>query len=137
MRRRTTRAALAGTLAPSLALLGPLWLGACSGEGTDATATTAATTEPPAFAADALPPDRVVIADFTFVRPVTSVPAGTTVTWENADGAGHTVTGAGGIFDSGRLEPGARFTRTFDTPGEFAYFCSIHTDMTAKIVVAA
>jgi plastocyanin len=121
-------------------------LGACGDDGdTTATTTTSAaaggattvtaggaTTAAPV---DQLPAEVVVIADFRFVRDTTTVSAGTTVTWENADAAGHTVTASDGSFDSGRLEPGDTFEHTFDEPGEYAYFCSIHPSMTAKVVV--
>jgi nitrite reductase (NO-forming) len=63
---------------------------------------------------------------------------GTTVTWTNDDpGVMHTVTAADGSFDSGFLETGESFSYTFNTPGEFEYFCVPHPWMRARIVVMA
>ncbi|MFY3740791.1 MAG: plastocyanin [Candidatus Nitrosomirales archaeon] len=72
------------------------------------------------------------------------VSVGTTVTWTNKDTVGHTVTSgspndpdAGKLFDSGsRWAPGEEFEHTFDTVGEFPYFCMIHPWTTGKVVVA-
>ena len=50
------------------------------------------------------------------------------VTWSNDDGPAHTVT-----FKDGSA--GATFTRTFDRPGTYDYFCSFHPYMTGRIVV--
>ncbi|MGH8912325.1 MAG: plastocyanin/azurin family copper-binding protein [Acidimicrobiia bacterium] len=66
---------------------------------------------------------------------VLTVKAGTTVTWTNQDGMMHTVTAAEGSFDSGFLDQGDTWSYTFDTPGEFEYFCSPHPWMRAKIIV--
>jgi plastocyanin len=57
-----------------------------------------------------------------------TVPVGSTVVWNNNDDMTHTVTSGEGIFDSGLLEPGDIFTHTFNTPGEYLYFCEIHGD---------
>ncbi len=64
-----------------------------------------------------------------------TVPVGTTVTWTNDDTVIHTVTAADGSFDSGFLDPGATWSYTFDTPGEFEYLCTPHPWMRAKVVV--
>jgi nitrite reductase (NO-forming) len=64
------------------------------------------------------------------------VPLGATVTWTNRDpGIVHTVTAVDGSFDSGILNEGQTFSFTFDTPGEFEYFCSPHPWMRARIMV--
>lgn len=54
------------------------------------------------------------------------ISAGTQVTWTNGDSMPHTATSESGVFDSGTLAPGQSFSFTFDTPGTFPYFCSIH-----------
>ncbi len=66
---------------------------------------------------------------------VLTITAGTTVTWNNADGMMHTVTAADGSFDSGFLEQGDTWSYTFDTPGEYEYFCGPHPWMRAKVIV--
>ena len=60
---------------------------------------------------------------------------GTEVEVENRDTAAHTWTSVDGVFDSGNLGNGDTFTFTFDTPGEYEFFCSIHPDMKGSITV--
>lgn len=79
----------------------------------------------------------ITIADFAFSPNQVTVTAGTTVTWVNNDSAPHTATGDGGEFDTGQIDPGGSASITFDTPGTFSYFCSIHPNMTATLVVVA
>ena len=38
----------------------------------------------------------------------------------------HTVTATASSWDSGNVAAGGTFTRRFDTPGTFSYFCTIH-----------
>jgi len=81
----------------------------------------------------------VTLRLLTFQPEVLTVPAGTAVTWANADGVDHTVTSgtvspaAGSVttstdgrFDSGILAGGGRYSFTFSTPGTYAYFCALH-----------
>ena len=79
----------------------------------------------------------VDIADFTFGPNSVTITAGGTVTWTNSDSAPHTATGDGGSFDTGTIDPGGSQSITFDTPGTYTYFCAIHPDMTATVVVVA
>lgn len=72
------------------------------------------------------------------------ISVGTTVTWTNKDTVGHTIVSgsqgdadAGELFDTGpRWNPGAKFEHTFDTVGEFSYFCTLYPWMTGKVIVA-
>ncbi len=72
------------------------------------------------------------------------ISVGTTVTWTNKDTVGHTIVSgsqgdadAGQLFDTGpRWNPGAKFEHTFDTVGEFSYFCTLYPWMTGKVMVA-
>jgi hypothetical protein len=57
------------------------------------------------------------------------------VTWINRDIVRHTVTSSDGLFDSGRLSAGGRFNYTFDEPGTYGYFCTIHPLMRGTIIV--
>ena len=77
----------------------------------------------------------VSIANFAFSVSSLSVKSGTTVTWTNNDQTTHTVTADDGSFDSGNIAPGGKFTHTFNATGTIAYHCSIHSSMTAKVVV--
>jgi nitrite reductase (NO-forming) len=78
-----------------------------------------------------------------FVPTEISVPAGSTVTWTNDDSTIHTVVeggpqgGAAGdpAFDSSIIAPAGTWENTFDTAGEFDYYCSLHPFMTGKVTV--
>jgi plastocyanin len=76
----------------------------------------------------------VAIADFAFSPPVIEVEAGGEVSWTNDDPTPHTVT-AEGAFDSGTLDPGARFSASLDRPGSYAYVCQIHPTMRGTVRV--
>lgn len=80
-----------------------------------------------------------------FVPEEITVPAGTTVTWTNSDTTIHTVVegspqeaSAGGepAFDSSIMAPNSTFEHTFDTAGEFDYYCSLHPFMVGKVTVS-
>ena len=77
----------------------------------------------------------VTIADFAFDPGDLTVSAGDTVTWTNDDGTEHTVTSDDDAFDSGDISGGDTFEQTFDEAGEFAYHCSIHSQMSGTITV--
>ncbi len=64
-----------------------------------------------------------------------TVAAGTTVTWVNQDVVIHTVTSDDGLFDSGNMLPGGRFSFTFTTQGSFTYHCIPHEYMRGTVVV--
>ena len=79
----------------------------------------------------------VTIDNFTF-RPATlTIAPGTSVTWTNRDDIPHTVTGAGGQspLHSGALDTGDTVSVTFDRPGTYQYFCSLHPMMRGSVVV--
>lgn len=84
--------------------------------------------------------------------PTLTVPRGASVTWRNTGSIGHTVTDdpakaqnranaalpAGAQpWDSGTIAGGQSFTRTFDTPGDYTYFCIPHESvgMVGKLTV--
>jgi plastocyanin len=63
-----------------------------------------------------------------------------TITWVNEDRGFHTVTSgyydaSDGMFDSGQLEPSAKFSYTFSSLGEFHYYCRLHPWMEGTIIV--
>lgn len=83
-------------------------------------------------------------AEFYIPEEIT-VPTGTTVTWTNDDSTIHTVveggpqgssTGGDPLFDSSIVAPGATWDNTFDTAGEFPYYCNLHPFMTGKVTVS-
>jgi plastocyanin len=91
--------------------------------------------------ASAAPPEAasgnvaVDISGFVFDAGSVSVAAGSTITWTNRDGAGHTVTADDGTFSSPTLQQGATFSQTFATAGTFNYHCAIHPRMHGTVNV--
>ncbi|AWN42914.1 cupredoxin domain-containing protein [Methylobacterium durans] len=83
--------------------------------------------------------DPVVIRidNFTFAPQTLTVAPGTSVTWVNGDDIPHTVVAQNKLFRSKTLDTDERFTFTFQVPGEYAYFCSLHPHMTGTVVVKA
>ncbi len=91
----------------------------------------------PAQLAAATAPPAVTIDNFAFSPPLLTVAPGTKVTWNNKDEEPHTVMSADGgkTFKSGALDTDDKFSFTFDKPGTYKYFCSIHPHMIGTIVV--
>ena len=81
----------------------------------------------------------MVVRDIAFQEPSVTVQAGTPVTWSNEDAVGHTVTSGTPeepteVFDED-LPDGGEVQVTLDEPGTYAYWCRIHPQMTAEVVV--
>jgi len=63
------------------------------------------------------------------------------IVWSNDDSAAHTVTsgtpagGPDGNFDSSLFMAGTTFSHTFDTLGEYPYFCMVHPWMEGSVTV--
>lgn len=70
--------------------------------------------------------EAVSMLDSEFVPRVLMVPAGATVSWTNDGQFPHTATADSGFFDSGQLQSGEGFEFTFDAPGYFDYYCTLH-----------
>ena len=92
-------------------------------------------------------PGASTLAGKAFSPNPINVKVGGTVTWTNKDTIAHTVTSGTGPsdlnkgkeFDSGistLLTPGKTFSHTFNTAGEFTYFCQVHPTMIGKVVVS-
>jgi plastocyanin len=97
----------------------------------------------------------VVTMSLKFMPTDITVKAGTTVTWKNGETIGHTITSGAwgdvnestglrgsqtpdGMFDhklSPKGQEGDTFSFTFDTPGEYLYYCQPHLTMNAKVIV--
>jgi hypothetical protein len=65
-----------------------------------------------------------------------NIAVGTTVTWLNNDGTGHTSTASGGAWSSPTIAPGGQFSFTFQSAGTFPYHCMIHPNMVGTVGVA-
>jgi len=84
--------------------------------------------------------EQSLITDFAYGGSLT-VDAGQSLFFNNVDAVPHTVS-AGTFedpmldeFDSGLLDPGANFELTFDEPGVYSLFCTLHADMAATVIV--
>lgn len=92
-------------------------------------------------------------APFWYSPPVMTIHANDTITWLNSDREVHTVTSGKGVdrgqfsqgkmqgtpdgyFDSGPFKPRESWSFTFDKPGTFYYFCTIHPWMNGAVVVS-
>jgi plastocyanin len=81
------------------------------------------------------PANTVNIQSFAFSPASLTVSKGTTVRWNNMDGANHTATSDLGTWDTGSIASGASKTVTFNTLGTFNYHCTVHTSMKGTIIV--
>ena len=72
------------------------------------------------------PPQRVLMQNFEYVERDLSVPAGTSVTWLNQDGAPHNVTFVDGSFETDNFFAGESAEFTFSEPGSFVIYCTLH-----------
>ena len=81
------------------------------------------------------PANEVWIQNMAFNPSSITVPVNTTVKWTNKDGTTHTVTSNTTLFNSGNLGNGATFSFKFTTAGTFPYHCTIHSSMTASVIV--
>jgi len=85
----------------------------------------------------AIAPSTVTIDNFAFAPAILMIAPGTKVMRDNKDEEPHTVTSADGgmMFKSPALDTDGKFSFTFDKPGTYKYFCSIHPHMVGTIVV--
>jgi plastocyanin len=81
----------------------------------------------------------VVMQGSQFQPAEVTIEAGTTVVWTNQDALPHTVTAGSrgnpsGLFDED-VGAGGDFSFTFEEPGTYEYYCSIHPGMDGTVVV--
>ncbi len=77
----------------------------------------------------------VKINNFAFSPTSITVPVGSTVHWVNKDDIPHNIVGEEKGFRSKVLSTDQDFSYTFTKPGTYSYSCTIHPQMTAKVVV--
>jgi plastocyanin len=82
-----------------------------------------------------LPTAEVKIDNFSFGPVLLTIAPGTKVTWTNRDDIPHTIVADDKTFKSKALDTDETFSYTFDKPGTYPYFCSIHPHMTGTVVV--
>jgi plastocyanin len=64
--------------------------------------------------------------DNVFTPKIVRIQPGETVEWTIDGRSPHTVQADDGSWDSGNLEPGAKFTHTFGEAGVYPFFCRYH-----------
>lgn len=121
-----------------LPVLAAVSVAACGGgdESGDAADTTGATdrTEAPEETQGVDTPAGASISIVDFTISSATVAAGEQISITNADGAPHTVTDRGGVFDV-RVDGKGSGSLTISDPGTYEVFCAIHPSMTATITV--
>src|SRR3954447_1975410 len=92
---------------------------------------------PAAWAGDAPGSVQVSIDNFTFAPAVLTIAPGTKVTWTNHDDIPHTVTSNQdpAHMRSPVLDTDDTYSLTFDKPGTYGFFCSLHPHMQSQVVV--
>ena len=79
------------------------------------------------------------VVDFEFMPPERQIAVGDSVTW-NFTAGGHTSTSASGQPDSwnsvseGTNAAGDTYTKTFNVPGRYQYFCTPHRDFMKGVI---
>jgi plastocyanin len=69
-----------------------------------------------------------------FPRDLT-IDTGASVTWKNSDNVPHTATENDKAWDTGVIGKNDESSLTFDTPGDYEYYCTIHPSMKARLTV--
>jgi plastocyanin len=78
----------------------------------------------------------VVIKQFKYQPETLTVNAGEIVEWRNDDIVPHSATSVDKkTFDSGRIVKGVTWRFTPTKKGTFDYFCTLHPNMKAKLIV--
>ncbi|HEU4882805.1 MAG TPA: cupredoxin family copper-binding protein [Longimicrobium sp.] len=115
------------------------WFGPGAGGGAHGAAVppppSAPSTEPTPSAAPAGPVTRAGMRNMAFTPARIEIEAGGTVEWTNNDPLAHSVTAADGSFDSGLIQPGGKWSRTFTAPGTYDFNCTPHPFMKGVVIV--
>lgn len=75
----------------------------------------------------------VNMENFAFNPETIDIKPGTLVLWVNKDNFTHNI--RSDTFNSPDVLPGGSFSATFEIPGTYDYYCSIHPAMRGKIIV--
>jgi len=84
--------------------------------------------------------EQALITDFLYTGDL-DVRVGQPLFFNNVDSVPHTVTAGTpdaptlDTFDSGLLTPGSNYAVSFDSPGTYSLFCTLHPDMVATVTV--
>lgn len=81
----------------------------------------------------------VQMVNYAYAPASITVNEGDTITWTNQDTAPHTVTTTSGptSVSSPYLSKGQSWSFTFTAPGMYMYYCTVHPNMRAEVIVQA
>jgi amicyanin len=78
----------------------------------------------------------VIIKNFAFDPAELKIKTADTVVWTNKDSVAHNIASDfGSEIISPTISAEGTYSHTFNTAGEYAYHCAIHTGMKGKIIV--
>ncbi len=77
----------------------------------------------------------VSIRNFAFVPAELTVARGDTVIWSNADFVPHSSTARNSAWDSSAIAANATWRFVARTAGRYEYYCTVHPNMKATIIV--
>jgi plastocyanin len=77
----------------------------------------------------------VHVKNFAFGSDSVTILAGQSVRFLEDDDSPHTITATDKSFDSGNLNKGDKWERTFTTAGTYTYFCAYHPYMKGTVIV--
>jgi plastocyanin len=111
------------------------WCAAAAMSGALVFGGVAAATSAASAAAPAAKKPAVKIINYSYMPKSITVKAGTTIIWTNNDNTGHTVTFK--AFGSPVLGQGKTWSHSFTAAGTFKYHCTLHPEMTGKVIVTS
>jgi plastocyanin len=81
----------------------------------------------------------IAMVDDRFDPSTATVPVGTTVTWVNNGENWHSIASFDGSFESGKIQPGERYSYQFTQAGSYQYICKHHgmQGMLGTVIVEA
>ena len=77
----------------------------------------------------------VNVVEYDYAPRTLTVRKVASITWNFTGKIPHTVTNDKGKFDSGVKGKGDSFSFSFDTPGDYYYFCTLHHIMEGMVTV--
>ena len=82
----------------------------------------------------------IIIKNFAFTPQTITVKTGSIVRWENKDSNPHRIIfidkdGQDTPVDSSVLSSTQSWSKKFDQPGTYPYYCKIHPEMTGTVIV--
>lgn len=79
----------------------------------------------------------VAMENYAYSPSSLTIQVGDTVTWTNHDQAPHNVVTTSGpaSLQSPMLAQGESWSFTFTVPGTYSYYCTVHPDMRAQVIV--